>query len=90
MQHNVEDMSFINDSGTKVNYKRLVVTGYLDGAIERIELPISKDQATIYSIMKRSAAHTTEARTATEDEQQTFKDKVQSKPGSLFDDEDDV
>ena len=55
MQYAIEDKIFINDKGDQVKYKRLVVTGYLNGQIETIELPISRDQATIYNAMKSEA-----------------------------------
>ena len=54
MQYSVEDRIFVNDSGNQVKYKRLVVRGYLNGTIHEMELPISRDQATIYQLMAQS------------------------------------
>lgn len=59
MQYQVEDRIFINDSGNQVKYKRLVVTGYLNGNLETIELPISKEQALIYRAMSNTAPEVT-------------------------------
>lgn len=61
MQYDVEDKIFVNEAGNQIKYKRLVITGYLDGEIEKMELPISRDQATIYKLMK-SQGHTVEAK----------------------------
>lgn len=52
MNYNIEDRIFVNDSGNQVKYKRLVIQGYLNGNLETIELPISKDQALIYKAMQ--------------------------------------
>lgn len=52
MQYQIEDRVFINEAGNQVKYKRLVVTGFLAGEVQTLELPISKDQAVIYNAMK--------------------------------------
>lgn len=72
MQYQVEDRSFINDSGNKVEYKRLVITGYADGEIQSIELSISKDQATIYKIMQASHVPVSTSRKANKAEEEDF------------------
>lgn len=51
MNYQVEDRVFINEAGNQVKYKRLVIQGYLNGNLETIELPISKEQALIYRAM---------------------------------------
>lgn len=52
MKYQLEDRIFINEAGNQVKYKRVVVTGYLNGNLEQIELPISKDQAILYRAME--------------------------------------
>lgn len=52
MKYEIEDKIFINDAGNQINYKRLVITGYLNGTLEKIELPINREQAVIYKAMQ--------------------------------------
>lgn len=55
MRYEVVDKIFVNDAGNNVNYKRLAIQGYLNGTLETIELPISKEQAVIYKAMSADA-----------------------------------
>lgn len=82
--YDIEDRIFINEQGNKLNYKRLVITGYLNGNLETIELPIKKEQAIIYNAMRGSEAPTVQSHKATYEEQQSFVDKN----GRIKDDDD--
>lgn len=55
MRYEVVDKIFINEAGNQVNYKRLAIQGYLNGNLETIELPISKEQVVIYNAMSGDA-----------------------------------
>lgn len=72
MQYEVEDRIFTNEAGNQIKYKRLVITGYTDDGIETIELPISKDQATIYRLMKGKNKPTENSRRANAEEEEDF------------------
>ena len=84
MQYQVEDRIFTNEAGNQIKYKRLVITGYTDDGVETIELPISKDQATIYRLMSRSAKPEQGSRHANAAEQSEFGEQIQVKNNSSF------
>lgn len=89
MQYQIEDKVFVNDSGNQVKYKRLVITGYLNGNIETIELPISKEQAIIYKAMTSDKPEIY-SRKSTSDEKEAFaENNITKKSSTLFDNDDE-
>lgn len=78
LQHTIEDRTFIGDTGNTIKYKRLVVRGFLAGEFHEIELPISKDQATLYNLLANS-----------KEEEVSTPPKVTRTPKTILDDDDD-